>query len=55
MRKIKIIVYSLCVIISFLILGELYVYNLDSFSNDYINCTFAVNQVEDLSVAKMIS
>lgn len=52
MRKIKIIVYSLCVIISFLILGELYVYNLDSFSNDYINCTFAVNQVEDLSVAK---
>lgn len=51
-RKIKYTVFSLIFIISVIILGELYVYNLESFSNDYVNCTFSINQISDMDKAK---
>lgn len=52
MRKIKYVVYCLFFSISLIILGELFVYNLESFYRNYISCTFAVNQISDLDIAK---
>ena len=52
MRLGKYLIYTIFIIFSFIILGELFVLNLDSFTNDYITCSFSVSQMGDTQKVK---
>lgn len=52
MRKLKFFVYSALLTLVLIIIGELYVFDLDSFQNQYINASFSVNQMSDTKKTK---
>ncbi len=53
MRKVKFVIYGILLMFSLIILGELYVFSLDSFVDEYINCTFDIYSISDIEKTKI--